>query len=256
VHRPLEESLGIFEEAINDAYKKGGRLLIPAFSIMRTHMLWNFVYNLYKADRLPMQFYSSSPSADTFARIFYKYLADLSGTAQEQFKNKMDSPFWFNKLKRIRTLRDTMEMIKTNTDPFGLTASSGMCDFGRIVTILPYIIPDPKNIVLGTGYAAEGTRMWQMLNGAKYLDFNETAGRVQLKADVRRMGGLSGHADLEETLAHLKNIDPDRKLKKIFIKHGEKENCYALRNAIIKRLHYDPSKVIVMKKAQAYDLAA
>ncbi|MBI2124224.1 hypothetical protein HYT92_00365, partial [Candidatus Pacearchaeota archaeon] len=257
VHGSLEDSIGILEEAVNDAAKHGGKLIIPAFSIMRTQMIWNFFFRFNKEGRLSpnMALYSSSPTADEISRIMLKYIDNFDEEAKEEFKDSNNNPFRFDKLIRHKKMDETIALLKDKSKTsYSITGSSGMCDFGRIVTILAHTISDPRNIVLSTGYAAEGTRMWMMQNKYKQIPFHETIGPVDLKADVRKMGGLSGHADCKEIIAHLKNIhDPSKgeQFKGIYIKHGEKDACHALREEIIKE-GFDPYAVHVMKKGEAY----
>ncbi len=259
VHGNLEDSIGSLEGAAKDAAKNGGKLIIPAFSIMRTQMIWDFFFRLGKEGRLPlnMPLYSSSPTADEISRIMLKYIDNFDEEAKKEFVDKDNNPFHFDRLIRHRKMGETIELLKDKSKAsYSVIASSGMCDFGRIVTILGYTISDPKNIILSTGYAAEGTRMWMMQNHYEEIPFNETIGPVKLRADVRKMGGLSGHADCKEIIAHLRNIhDPARgeQFKGIYIKHGEKDACHALREEIIKE-GYNTSSVYVMKKGEAYRL--
>lgn len=255
IHAPLEDSIKVLEDAAKDAAKNNGKLIIPAFSIMRTHMLWNFLFRLYQQGRLPkeMKFYSSSPSANQISKIILKHIEDLDEKALQEFANKDYNPFYFDNLIHHKKLEETKQVLKENS-PMGIIASSGMCEGGRIIPILEETITDPKNIILLTGYAAPKTRAAKLMNKEKEIPFNN--GLIELKADVRKMGGLSGHADKEEIIAHLKSIhDPEKgeQFKGIFIKHGEKEACYKLKDRIIEA-GFKPETVHVMKKGQAYTL--
>lgn len=258
VHKNLEDSIKILEEASKDAAKKKGRLIIPAFSIMRTHMLWNFLFRLDKQGRLPkeMMFYTSSPTAEQVGKIILKHKEDLDKKTRREFENKKYNPFFFDRMIHHKKLGETKEILEGGNKytPWGVVASSGMCDMGRIVPILEHTISDPTTIVLLTGYAAPGTKSAMMVTGEKKLPFH--SGLVDLKADVRRMGGLSGHADCKEIIAHLKNIhDPEKgkQFKGIFIKHGEKDACHKLKAKIIEA-GFDADKVHVMKKKKSYVL--
>jgi predicted metal-dependent RNase len=153
-------------------------------------------------------------------------------------------------------MQQTVDLLQNAEASYSIIASSGMCDYGRIVTILRYTLADPKTIVLQTGYASPGTRMWMMEHGRKQIPFDDSVGPIDLNADIRRMGGLSCHVDAQENIAHLKRLhDPAKgeQFKGIYIKHGEKGGCEALRNAII-RAGYDPATVHVMKKGETYTL--
>ncbi len=259
VHRPLEESLATLEQAAKDVAKTRGVLVLPAFSIMRTQMLWYFLFNLYQEGKLPknMRFYSSSPMADQVARIMLSHKEDLNKEALEEFKSRNDNPFFFKQLEHHDKYDETKRVIEESVGnvPIGVIAASGMCDMGRIVSVLQATISDPRNIVLLTGYSSPGTRADLMLKKEPVIDINGIL--VPLKADVRKMGGLSGHADAIEMIAHLKHIhDPTQgsQFKGIFIKHGEPDACEALKQEII-AAGYDSATVHVMEKGQEYKLA-
>jgi metallo-beta-lactamase family protein len=255
VHAPIEDSIKTLEDAAKDAAKNNGKLIIPAFSIMRTHMLWNFLFRLYQQGSLPkeMKFYSSSPTADQVSRIILEHIEDLDEKALQEFADKNYNPFHFDQLIHHKKMDETRQALKLN-NPMGIIASSGMCEGGRIIPILEETISDPKNIILLIGYASPKTKAAKLMNKEKEIPFNDKM--IELKADVRKMGGLSGHADKEEIIAHLKSIhNPEKgeQFKGIFIKHGEKEACYKLKDRIIEA-GFNAETVHVMKKDQAYTL--
>lgn len=255
VHAPLEDSIKVLEDAAKDVKKNNGKLVIPAFSIMRTHLLWNFIFRLYQQERISkeMTFYSSSPTANKVSKIILEHIEDLDKKALQEFADKEYNPFYFDQLIHHKKMDETREVLKLDK-PMGLIASSGMCEGGRIIPILEETISDSKNIILLTGYASPNTKSYMLMNKEKEIPFDGEM--IKLKADVRKMGGLSGHADKEEIIAHLKSIhNPEKgeQFKGIFIKHGEKEACYKLKDRII-GVGFKPETVHVMKKGQAYTL--
>jgi len=255
-HAPLEDSLSVLENAAKDAAKNNGRLVIPAFSIMRTHMLWNFLFRLHQQGRLPedMTFYSSSPFADQVSKIILSHIENLDEQALKEFENKNYNPFHFEKLVHHKKMDETRAVLEDYTRPSGFIASSGMCEGGRVIPILEKVVPDPNSIILLTGYASPKTRAGKLQNKEKQIPFDGSL--IELKADVRKLGGLSGHADREEIIAHLKSMhDPAKgeQFKGIFIKHGEKEACYKLKDKIVEA-GFKADTVHVMKKDQAYNI--
>ncbi|MBU1199177.1 MAG: MBL fold metallo-hydrolase [Nanoarchaeota archaeon] len=257
-HGSLDDSIKEFEDSINYVAKNDGRLVIPAFSIMRTQMIWNFFYRLQKENRIPPDFklFSNSSTAHSVARIMLKYINNMDERAQIEFANKKDNPFNFENLVKLDTKATTAWLKDRNMKGSAIISSSGMGDMGGIVRVLEQTLKYHNNIIMGTGYAAPGTRMDLLYKGETEIPFIETAGIVHRKAAVRKMGGLSGHADINETIAHLKNMKDPAKgehFKRIFIKHGEKASCHALRKALIEA-GYRPGEVIVMEKDEHYFL--
>ncbi|MFH1770762.1 MAG: MBL fold metallo-hydrolase [archaeon] len=272
VHHNLEDSIAILEESANDAAKHNGKLIIPAFSIMRTHMLWNFLYRLNEKGKLPedMVFYSSSPTANDVGSIILKHSENFDEMAAKEFASKQYNPFHFDSLVHLKSAAEGRSIwMNPPPGPWAAIAASGMCEGGRIEDILRTTLDDSKNILLITGYQAEGTRgkeIWdkkdlknQEISFTKYdLETKEkTKTFVPLRANVRRMHGLSGHADVREIIEHLKylhNPENGEQFKGIYIKHGEKNACHSLRGAII-GAGFNPDTVHVMKKAKGYTLA-
>jgi len=258
LHGSLEDSIMMFQEAMNDVSKSGGKLLIPSFSMMRMQMIFCFFYRLCEQNRVNPDFvlYSSCPTSDRIIKVMMKYIDDFDEMTKAEMQ-KEQNPFNYSRIIKHDKMQETLKLLRSNAGGYGITASSGMGDMGRVVGMFPYILGSKKNIVLGTGFSAEGTRMWMLQNGHKYLDFNETVGRVYVNADIRKMGGLSGHADSKEMIEHLKSIhNPDKgeQFKHIYIKHGEKESCHALKQKLIKAGFKDDT-IFVMEKGKAYRVA-
>ena len=253
-HDPLEESLKILEDAINETYKKKGCLVIPAFSIMRTHLLEFYIHELYKQGKIPkdMPFILSSPSAEKVNRIILKHKEDLDKVAKREMVGKVFRPFAFPTLEIHKKVAETKDLLEQSDKayPYAIIASSGMCEGGRIERILKEKLPDLRTVVLLTGYQAAGTRGRLLEEGAKEVPF--LRGNVKNNATIMRMGGLSGHADSNEQIQHLKKVNP-KGYKGIFIKHGESQSCDAFREKLIEA-GFDKKIVHVMEKGQAYEL--
>jgi metallo-beta-lactamase family protein len=253
-HRPLTESITAFEKAVKEAYDNKGRVIIPAFSIARTQIIKCFYYRMNHAGMIPkdMPLVASCPTAEEVEKVMLKHVDEFDARVKEDFKDAFDNPFRNPNLIRHKQMQETWEFIhRKDYSPYIILASSGMGDIGRSRTILRETISDPKTIVLKTSYAAPGTPMWMIRNGNKKIPF-DLVGEVENNARFYNMGGLSGHADVDEIVSFIKKIDPDRRLKKIMLKHGEKKSCWDLRETILSRLYYAPDVVVVMKKGQSY----
>jgi len=89
-------------------------------------------------------------------------------------------------------------------------------------------LPDPKNVILISGYQAEGSRGRQLQGGAKTIRiFGQD---VPVKAKVFTINGLSAHADRDELLRWLSGFKEAP--KQTFVVHGEAESANALTRAL------------------------
>jgi metallo-beta-lactamase family protein len=259
-HRPLSESLDVLKECLDRTYKSGGKLIIPAFSIMRTQMLLYYLFMLDKDSKMPnMPIFFSSPSAADINRIMLKHYSDFDEVAIKQFEDKEYNPFDFEKLRYVKYSKHNLSLYN-RSGPFVLLASSGMCDMGRIVGHLQHGIGDPKNTVLLTGYQSPGSVGGLIAqkeeNPSLKANIPIDGGEYPLNASVYRMHGLSGHADGHEMVAHLLQIrDPAKygPFKGVFIKHGEADQCTGLQKLIIEA-GYPAETVHVMEKGTQYAL--
>jgi len=255
-HRPLSESIDILEAAIKEAYDNKGRIVIPAFSIGRTQIIKCFYYRMDHLGIIPkgMNLVASCPTAEEVEKVMLKHIDEFDLRSKEDFRYPLDNPFKNPHLIKHKKMQETWELIhQRDYTPYIILASSAMGDMGRSRTILRETISDPKTIVLKTSYAAPGTPMWMIKKGFQTIPF-DLVGEVENNAKFYNMGGLSGHADVDEINNFIRKIDPERKLKKIFLKHGEKKSCFDLRETIIQRLGYNPDTVVVMKKGERYEV--
>ncbi len=265
MHTSIDESIEILETCVNKAFRDESKLIIPSFSIMRTQMLLNFLFQLEKGSKIPeIPIYMASPSAIEVNRIMLDYYTDMDDRAIEDFKDEGYNPFHFDNLIYVRKSKDNKKLW-TKKGPMVVIASSGMCNMGRIVNHLYHAVEDPNNMILQTGYQSPSTLGGVISRKAKdpntdiTLNFPsgipyQESGKRKLNAQVYRMHGLSGHADGREIAAHLKHIrDPAKygPYKAIFIKHGRKKQCEELEDLIVKA-GYPADRVHVMKKAQEY----
>jgi metallo-beta-lactamase family protein len=113
--------------------------------------------------------------------------------------------------------------------PCMIISASGMAEGGRILHHLRNNIGDPRHCVLIIGYMAAHTLGRRLADGASEVKiFGEIFTR---RCEVRKLDGLSAHADRNELLALVRRQNP-AKLRRIFLVHGELDQAEALAEAI------------------------
>ncbi len=92
-----------------------------------------------------------------------------------------------------------------------------MATGGRVLHHLKHYAPDPRNTILFAGFQAGGTRGASMVGGADSIKIH--GAYVPVRAEVKNLDMLSGHADADEILRWLRGFKSPPKMT--FITHGE-----------------------------------
>ncbi len=205
-------------EVINRCMKRGGSLVIPAFSVGRTQTLLYLLRLLEDEGKIPSYpIFVDSPMAINALDIFKDHIKDFDLYARMQKMQGKDI-FHPENLHICRTREDSMSINKQRSGCIIISAS-GMVTGGRILHHMAQRLPDPKNTILLMGYQAEGTR------GRVIQEKKETVKihgkQVPINAKIEMIDGFSGHADYNEMLAWLMPFN--KKPKQVFMVHGETE---------------------------------
>ena len=228
VHDPLEHTEERLEQIVQKVcVERGGKLLIPAFSIGRTQELIYSLNFLAEEGRLPenVKVFVDSPLSVYATAILRSHPAYFNATMQEYLKIDAD-PFGFPALHYITEAEDSREL-NHFSQPCVIISSSGMMEAGRIQHHLKNNLADSNSAVLITGYCEPSTLGGQLLNGAETVRiFGE---EVAVKAEILVMKEYSAHADYGDIAKFLMCQDKE-KIKKIFLVHGEKRVMEQLKN--------------------------
>ena len=214
-HPPVADVRGRLREVVQKTYDRGGKLLIPAFSVGRTQRLVYDLHELFKERSLPrMPIFVDSPLSANVTRVFRAHPECYDGDAMKYLEGQED-PFGFNLLTYVRALEASKALNELRI-PCILIASSGMCEAGRVLHHLKHVAPDPKSSILVVGFMAEHTLGRRIADGAPTLKIY--GDEYPLRAQIESIGGLSAHADRDELLAYLSKMEaPER----TFLVHGE-----------------------------------
>jgi len=213
--RETEKFLKILTET---CVEKGGKVIIPAFSVGRTQELIFILDQLENEGRLPhVPVYVDSPLAVN-ATMVYASHPECFDEDLTEYLLMDDNPFGFKRLKYIRKQADSMELNELK-GPAIIISASGMINAGRIKHHVAHNIENPNNTILIVGYCSPFTPGGKLRAGAKNIYL--MGQKMEVKANVEIMDSFSAHGDRLEMLEHLKNQKGN--LKKLFLVHGEME---------------------------------
>ena len=225
-HAPIEEAKTKLRDAIKRTIERKGKIIIPAFTLERTQEVLYFLSQLVKEKELPaLPIYVDSPLATEITEVF-KYHNNYMNAQTKQEMDSGNSPFEF---LNLRFVRDQKESKALNVDkrPMVIIAGSGMCESGRVLHHLRNNIEDSRNTVLVVGYMAKDTLGRRIVERDKFVRIFGV--EQELNAEVVIVNAFSAHADKDELLELVNECLP---LKRIFLVHGEEEQCQALWTAL------------------------
>jgi len=212
---------------VTETLKEGGKVIIPAFAVGRTQQIVYALKRCMEGGRMATApVFVDSPLAVNATEVFRLH-PECFNEATYEFLLQEGSPFEMANLTYIRNLEHSKQL-NEKPGPMILISASGMAEAGRIRHHLRNSVGDPKNLVLFVGYCAEHTLGAQLLAGRNPVNiFGEP---VEVRARVRSMDALSGHADRNELLTHLDHIRGS--VRKVFVVHGEEDQSLAFAEAI------------------------
>ena len=131
-HDPIETADDALAAAINDIYKRKGKILIPAFALERTQEILYCIHKLLKAKRIPsIPIFVDSPLAIKITEIFRLHPECYDEEMQALFDVRED-PFDFPEMEVTRS-KEASQALNDQKGPMIIMAGSGMCEGGRIL---------------------------------------------------------------------------------------------------------------------------
>lgn len=206
------------ERIVREACARKGKIIIPSFAIERAQELVFYLHLLTDQKKIPVvPIYVDSPMATNATSVFRVHPECYDESVNEAFLKHHKNPFGFNSLKYTTSVEESKEL-NEKEGPMIIIAADGMCEAGRVLYHLANEISNPKNTIMIVGYMAENTLGRRIFDGEEVVKI--LGDEYPVKAKVERCNGFSAHADYNEMIEWLGEIDTSR-LKKIFLIHGE-----------------------------------
>jgi metallo-beta-lactamase family protein len=216
------------DETISRTFGRGGSVLIPAFALGRTQDLLYHLSELADRGRLdPDSVFLDSPMAIRATEIYRQASPELDEDLNDRIANG-SNPLAADRFRRCQTVAES-KALNERSEPAVIVASSGMAGGGRIVHHLLHRLPDPRHTVLFVGYQAAGTRGRALVDGAQRISIHGR--RIEARAEIRQVGGLSAHAGADELLRWCRALPAPP--ARCFLNHGEDPARKALAAALV-----------------------
>ena len=214
-HKDLNTSVQELEHAVKETFRKGGNVLIPAFSVGRTQDVLYILNELVREGKLHnLDVYVDSPLADKATKIYMAHREYFDAEAKGTFKFESTAGM---KLHFTTTVEESQKINRVKSGLI-IIAGSGMCEGGRIQHHFKHNIWRPECSIVFTGFQVAGTLGRRIVDGAKHARI--LGEDMVIRSKVYTIGGFSAHADQGELLEWLGTFTNK---PKVFIIHGEEK---------------------------------
>jgi metallo-beta-lactamase family protein len=201
------------------AIKRGGAILIPAFSLERTQLMLYELSNFFAADDLQkIPVFLDSPLAIHVTDVYEKWGMKYFKPATEDEMKREGSIFEFPFLKKTLSRNESVAIDKV-PNPKIIIAGAGMSHGGRIGGWETRYLPDPSTTLFIVGYQAPGSPGRRLVEGSSSIRLNGQS--VSVKAKIESMDGWSAHADRDELMQFAEAALVGKRPKAIFTALGE-----------------------------------
>ena len=214
-HKDRAETIVELGGILEQAWRDGGNVLIPAFAVGRSQELlyWFARYwDEWKMSR--WQVFLDSPMAGKVVEVYGRNHDLFDDDAQAVWRER-PNPFTLPNLHITESVEESMAINRIERGAI-VIAGSGMANGGRILHHLRHRLDRRNTHVVFVGYQGAGTLGRRLVDGAKWVRIHGNDHRVN--AGIHTVGGLSAHADQRGLLDWFSHFDPKPQLALV---HGE-----------------------------------
>jgi len=234
------------KEILGNALRRGGTVVIPAFSLERTQVILYEINTLVEANQLPrVPIFLDSPLAMKVTDVYARYEKDFNPARKKDIAAG-DNLFDFPGLKIVRH-PDESAAIHSLTGPKIIIAGSGMSVGGRVLSHEAYYLGDPNATILIVGYQVPGSLGRKIEEKSPKLTVNGQ--NIVVRQHLEKISGYSSHKDSDHLVEFVSHALP--KLRQVFIAMGETKSSTFL----VQRLRDElGANAIVAEKVREYEL--
>lgn len=223
IHASFPETVQKLFKIVRETAERGGKILVPAFSLGRTQLIIHVLQQGLRTKQIPtLPIFVDSPLAAAVADVYRSHPDQLS----DQVAQAVEEGHGILGGDGVNYIRNPEESLRLTgkAGPHVIIASSGMCDAGRIQQHLKASIDDPRAAIVLVSYQAYGTVGRKLLESGPTVRFGGKDWNKWI--EVHHLDGFSGHADQADFEAYLKPLVGH--VRHIRLIHGEREQAEGL----------------------------
>lgn len=224
-----DEAVKQLIDIVDETIKRNGVVLVPVLAVGRAQEVLLSLRIAMERGQLPQVPIFIEGMIDEVNAIHTVFPEYLNATVSEMIYRKTN-PFTAPNVHILKG-EEREEVIESR--PCVILATSGMLTGGPVMEYLKLLAEDERSSLVFVSYQIEGTLGRKVLQGLKEISFIDSKGRVELRElrmQVHRVEGFSGHSDRRELLSYLKRVAPTP--KKVILNHGEKSKIRAFAKSL------------------------
>jgi metallo-beta-lactamase family protein len=214
---PSSDIAAELRRVVEDCRHGSRTAVMPTFSVGRGQLIVHHLARLAHEGALEgVPVYLDSPMAIRASELCRRHPALLS-VAARTMSGSGRSPFEFDGLHCLWSRKHSLRIAGRSGAGIVL-AGSGFCDAGPVLHHLEQRLGDERGLVVFTGYVLPGSLAEALAEGrARRVRINGT--EIDVRARVRRLHGLSGHADPSQMVDWL--VGAGRAPSVVMLNHGD-----------------------------------
>lgn len=211
------------ERIINDAVRRDGPILIPAFAVGRTQEVLYLIRELEDQKRIPViPVIVDSPMAAQSTQVYNRWHEEHDEEYASLLAHKRH-PLRTGSMSTASS-RDESKRLNSMRGPRIIISASGMLTGGRVLHHAMRILPDENATIVFVGYQAAGTLGRRVQDGESEVRVMKNW--IRVRCAVEKVEGFSAHADWKAVIRWLEGLGSVPRL--VFTTHGEPEAAAAM----------------------------
>lgn len=247
-HDDSEKAYAEFREVVRRTITRGGKVIVPAFSVGRTQTLIYILNEAMANGMLPkVPVIIDSPLAVAASEIYRRHPECYDQEMYTFITEHRHPALDFDQLVFTHSV-DESKALNDRKDPMVIISASGMVEAGRILHHVKNNIHDERNTIVIVSWQAPHTLGRRLAEREKEIRiFGESYYR---RAQVETINGLSAHAGQGLLVQYARSAAESA--QKIILVHGEESAALALQKRLSMVTGMPP--IVFPKRLTSFDL--
>ncbi len=227
------ERHSVFINAVGEALRRGGDVLIPAFTMGRTQEITAALHLGLHHGAIPSGtlIYSDSPTAKKITTIYRESRMEFSKYILDLFGGRLLSPPGLREVKSATS----MKVHSRSHEPSIFISSSGDMNYANSPRHLMRMFDREENLLCLVGWQSPGSVGRRLARGETPVLVRHREGRklekdwINPAIEILSVSSFSSHADQDQLVSWLAGIVG---IDRVFLVHGEMDNAEPLQGRI------------------------